>query len=280
MAISNEASYYEQVGQPFERCRVSKTSLTTVAARAYSNWLQAAGFPAVGVAPTTAAVPTSATAGCLKGGNGDTLNNGSGTRRILKVILDPALTVPGGMITIIDRLSHQGGLSGTTLGAQVTNLPTAALTRYTTGVGVMQGLEIYTAIGATATTVTTSYTNTVPTAGQVGPLATWGGTGFNGASRIVVLPLVAGDVGVTAVASVSATASTLTAGNFGVTLFYPLVHVPLDDILSIKGSADALHGFGTWFPEVKASACLQFIYHTNGTLTGIVQGDVLISEDR
>lgn len=280
MTISNESSYYEQVQQPFERCRISKTSLTVVQGRSYSSWLQAAGFPAVGVAPTTAAVPTSATAGCLKGGNGNTLNNGSGTRRILKTIFMPALTTAGGMITICDRLSHQGGLSGTATGAQTTNLPTAALTRYTSGVGVQCGLEIYTAIGATGTTVTTSYTNTTPTAGQVNPLATWGGTGFNAASRIVILPLVAGDVGVTAVASVTATASTLTVGNFGVTLFYPLVHVPIDDILAIKRSSEALYGFGTWFPEVKSNACLQFIYHMNGTATGIVQGEVLISEDR
>jgi len=281
MTITNENAYYAMINSPFQRARVSKSALTTVVGRSYSSWLQGAGFPPVGVAPTIAAVPTGATAGSLKGGNGDDLINGSGTRRILKCIFDHAPTAsPGGMITIVDRLSHQGGLSATTTGAQTTNLPTSALTRYTSGVGVQMGLEIYTVIGTTATTITTSYTNTVPTAGQASPAIAFGGTNNREASRILFVPLASGDKGVTAVANVNIVASTLTAGAFGVTLFYPLVHIPLDDILSIKGSADAMHGFGTWFPQVQSGACLHFIYHTSGATTGIVQGDVLISEDR
>jgi hypothetical protein len=281
MAISNETAYFDMVDSPFQRARFSKNTLTTVAGRAFSSWLQGAGFPPVGVAPTTAAVPTAATAGSLKGGNGDNLYNSSGTRRIVKCVIDHAPTVAaGGMVTIVDRLSHQGGLSGASAVAQTTNLPTAALTRYTTGVGVQIGLEIYAQIGTTPTTVTTSYTDTVPTAGRINPAATIGNTGFREASRIIVLPLASGDVGVTSVQSVTLAASTLTAGNFGVTLFYPLVHIALDDILSIRGMVDALHGFGCWFPEVKSDACLHFIYHTAGAVTGIMQGDVQIAEDR
>lgn len=279
MAISNEASYYEQVGQPFQRCRLTKASLTTVAGRAFSSWLQT-GFPTAGAAPTTAAATANTTAGAWTGPN-DNLYDGSGIRRILKLIIDYAPTAaPGGMLTICDRLSHQGGLSAVTTGAQTTNLPTAALTRYTSGVGVMCGLEIYTVIGTTVTTVTTSYTNSAAVSGQVNPLQTFGNTGNREASRIIMMPLVSGDVGVQAVASVTATASTLTAGAFGVTLFYPLVHIPLDDILAIKGTADALYGFGSWFPQLQAGACLFGIYHTAGALTGVIQGDVFISEDR
>ena len=282
MAISNEATYYELLASPFQRCRISKNSLTTVAGRSYSTWLMAAGYPAAGAAPTTAAVPTSATAGAWSSPNAD-LFDGAGTRRLLKAVIDHAPTAsPGGMLTICDRLSHQGGLSGTTTGAQTTNLGTAALTRKTSGVGVLIGLEIYSAIGATGTTVTCSYTDSTPTAAQVPTTVTWGGTGFNAASRVVILPGVttATGPGVTAVASVTNTATTGTAGNFGVTLFYPMVHVPLDDILCLKGYADALYGFGCWFPKVEAGACLFGIVHTAGALTGVLQADFLIAEDR
>lgn len=200
--------------------------------------------------------------------------------RLVKAVLDLAVTTPGAMITICDRVGHQGGLSGTTAGAQTTNLPTAALTRYTSGVGVQVGLEVYTLIGTTGTVATISYTDQSDNTAQVPPAITFGNTGFREASRIMPVPLAPGDTGVKAVASVSLTASTLTAGNFGVTLYYPLVHIAVDDILAIKGSADALHGFGTWFPKIESDACLFMIYHTTGATTGVVQGNLLISEDR
>jgi hypothetical protein len=277
MAISNETAYDSLLTQPFMRMRLSKNALTTVAGRSFSSWLQG-GSPAAGSAPTTAAAPTNATAGALLDANGQFFN---GTNmRLLKTITDMAITSPGAMITICDRVGHQGGLSATVTTAQSTNLPTAALTRYTSGVGVQVGLEIYTVIGTTGTTVSCSYTDQSSGAGNASPLATFGNTGFREASRIITLPLAVGDTGVKSVENVTVTASTLTAGNFGVTLYYPLVHIPVDDVLALKGYADALHGFGTWFPQIQSSACLFMIYHTLGTTTGVVQGDLLICEDR
>jgi hypothetical protein len=277
MALSNEAAYDEALKSPFQRARASKNATTVVAGRAYSLWT-AGGMPAAGAAPTTAAVPTEATAGALNS-SGQNLFNGT-NRRILKAVADAALTTPGAMITVCDRLSHQGGLSGTTTTAQTTNLPTSALTRYTSGVGVQSALEIYTTIGATGTTVTTSYTDSGSAAGNTSPAATFGGTGNNTAPRFVILPLAVGDVGVKSVESVTVLATTGTAGNFGVTLFYPVISVPIDDILAVKGSADALFGFGPWFPLLSDSACLFFVVHATGTTTGVVQADFLICEDR
>lgn len=280
MAIASEAAYYESLTRPWQRLRVSKNSLTTVAGRAFSSWLQG-GTPAAGAAPTTAAVPTRATTGSLTASSGGRdFYDSAGIQRILRAVVDQAPTASaGGMVTICDRLSHQGGLSATVTTAQTTNLPTAALTRHTSGIGVEMGLEIYTQIGTTGTTARVSYTNTVPTAGQLTPLTTFGATGNREASRIIVLPLAEGDRGVTSVESATVTASTLTAGAFGVTLFYPLVHIPLDDILSLRGYADALYGFGAWFPIIESNACLMFVYHTSGALTGVVQADFSVCED-
>ena len=123
---------------------------------------------------------------------------------------------------LIDRLSHQGGLSGIVAGAQTTNLPTAALTRYTDGVGVCIGLESYSAMGGTATTITASYTNQSGVSGQTTKAVASNSTG----AAFQILPLADGDTGVRSVESVTFAATTGTAGNIGVTLFKPIAFIP------------------------------------------------------
>jgi hypothetical protein len=226
-------------------------------------------LPSGQVAPTTAVVPTRNGAGFL-----GQENSTSGNLFVTGLKHEPTVQ---STIIIADRLSHQGGLSGTTTGAQTTNLPTAALTRYTDGVGVMLGITIYTAVGATATTITASYTNQAGTSGQTTPLTVFGGTGFNAANRMCLLPLASGDTGVRAVASVTITASTLTAGNFGVTLFKPLaafyLPAPLEQV-----NANFLDGYMRGgIPEVLDDAALfPIIYSTAGSWSGA--GNVFIEE--
>jgi hypothetical protein len=219
-------------------------------------------------------VPTNSTAGAL-----EWVNDSPGVQRILRVILDWADLFQG-CIQIADRLVHHGGLSGTTTGAQTTNLPTPALTRYTSGVGVQLGLEIYTAIGTTSTTVTASYTNTVPTAGQTTVARTIGTASYDQAGRMILLPLAAGDSGVTVVASVTLAASTLTAGNFGVTLYYPILTLPVFGDNPLGFDEEALFGLGTWFPVVPDNACLFMLCSFwTGSSTGVISGSVYSSED-
>lgn len=139
--------------------------------------------------------------------------------------LGARLSSPGtqGTLFLIDRLSHQGGLNGTITTAQTTNLPTAALTRYTDGIGVFIGLSIYNAVGTTATTVTASYTNQDNASGQTTSAQAFGGSatssGNSASPRIVILPLANGDRGVKSVESVTLSGTTGTIGNFGVVLF-------------------------------------------------------------
>lgn len=239
---------------------------TVVAGRPYDMWQTMA--PA-GVAPTTAVVPTNTTIGSLGQQNG-----GSGALSIMGSRLNP---LNPGTYLVCDRLSHQGGLSGTVTTAQTTNLPTAALTRYTSGVGVMIGLTIYTAIGTTASAVTASYTNQAGTSGQTTASVVMGSTGFNAANRMIFLPLASGDTGVQAVASVTLNPSTVTAGNFGVTLFKPLYTIIADDmsgqtITSFTGG----NSFGG-IPEILDNACLFLICLSNST-NSAATGTLNISE--
>jgi hypothetical protein len=246
-----------------------KQSPALVAGRARDLWVSA---PLAGAAPTTAAAPTKATTGAITGWEN---SGGSFQNRI-----------PGGNLgsfypgvwVLCDRLSHQGGLSAVTTGAQTTNLPTSALTRYTSGDGVMMGLTIYTQIGTTGTTITTSYTNQAGTAGQASPAIVFGGTGFREAQRMLLVPLASGDKGVRAVANVNVLATTGTAGAFGVTLFKPLlafpqwsVNAPVDPVIS--GSM-----FGG-FPEILDDACLFWLHFSNNAaLTDMLTGRLSIAE--
>jgi len=231
----------------------TKINLSGIAGRLSSLWVTT---PDAGVAPTTAVIPTSATAGALP------LPSTAAIKRLVKFEHSGAF----GMLYLADRLSHQGGLSGIVTTAQTTNLPTAALTRYTGGDGVWIGLEIYTLVGTTATTVTASYTNQAGTPGRTTVAVVLGGTGFREVGRVVQLPLQSGDTGVRSVESVTVLASTLTAGNFGVTLFRPLMMLPM--FVGVPVSPDMLRSGGCQMPPVGQDACLQWMFRPNGTSCG------------
>ncbi len=123
----------------------------------------------------------------------------------------------------IDLLVVSGGLSATVTGTQTTNLPTAALTRYTNGIGVQAGLIIWTTVGSTATTATVTYTNSDGTGSRVSPaFQVGGGTGFRDGTSFLRIPMQGTDIGVKSVESINLTGTTGTAGNMGIVLFKPL----------------------------------------------------------
>ena len=184
--------------------------------------------------------------------------------------------VGGIAVVVVDLLNISGGLSGTVTTEQTTNLPTAALTRHTTGAGVMAGIVIHAALGATATTCTVNYTN------QNGDSATTtatpiGSSTANAVGRLLPLPLAAGDTGVQAVSSVTLAATTGTAGNFGVCLFRPLAIMSVNDF---QGPAviDAVTS-GHWagqLAEVHPDACLSIIGMANTAQS--MAGTLLLGE--
>lgn len=158
-----------------------------------------------------------------------------------------------------DRLSHQGGLSGTVTTAQTTNLPTAALTRYTDGKGVCIGIQIYTSIGATNTTLTCSYTNQAGTAGSTSKAISIGGTGRSNGGTLLLVPLQDGDTGVRSVESVTLAATTGTAGAFGVVLLKPLWLQPLSRAQDLPSYVNGL--MAGKMIEIEPNACLMFSGH-------------------
>lgn len=237
-----------------------KASVTAKAAGTYQSLWTAAGMPGAGSAPSSTAgvVPTSSTAGAIPFTN----SNVSYLQRM--AAQGPTI----GTLILYDRLVHSDGLSGTVATAQTVGTPT--LTRSTDGIGVEIYLEWYTATGGTAATVTASYTNTTPTSGRTTVSQTIQATPVAG--QMQFLPLQAGDLGVTAVASVTLSGTTGTAGNFGITLVKRIAEVPIT-AANVGNVYDQIVG-----PVVEDSSCLALMVLCSTTSTGLQSGSLRIAQ--
>lgn len=218
-----------------------------IAGRHASLW-RYDGQPSGGATPTTVAVPDNTTPGGLL------QTDPSGGRQ--KFLVSGFACGPAaGTLILYDRLLHIGGKDGTVITAQTVG---GSLTRYTSGVGNIAFIEIYTTIGATTRTVTMSYSNTVPTSGQTSTAVTIGNTGFREDTRAIMLPLASGDLGVSAVASVTLSATTGTAGNFGVVVGHPLAYFNISGI-GVPGGRTWAQGL-PGLPEILTDACLAWLW--------------------
>lgn len=271
MALADYAAYRAAIGNPAQTINFSKASLASTAGRLHSLWMTAPFTGATPSAPTTAAVPAGNAAGALAQNNA-----GAATLRLGDAEISGA---NGGLLILCDRLSHQGSLVGNVNTTQTTNLPTAALTRYTDGVGVFIGLEIYSIIGTTGATVTCSYTDDGNNSGSTTDAIPIGATGFREVGRMLIPNLAAGDAGARAVASVTLSASTGTAGNIGVTLFKPLMCYPIPIGGGQMLKFDPLTTLYSQMPEILDDACLFWMFKPNTSATGIIQGSISFFED-
>ena len=189
----------------------------------------------------------------------------------------PISTGGGGAAGImIDLLNVSGGLSGTVTTPQTTGLPTAALTRYTSGEGVMAGIIIYSQVGNTATSIQVSYTNQAGTSGRTSTATSFGQTSFREARIFIPVPLQAGDTGVRSIESVTLAGTTGTAGDFGVCLYKPLAMISFEDVSGGQAPLDAVSSnciIGS-LCEIHPDACLTFL--ANGTINTLAIGGAVI----
>jgi hypothetical protein len=183
----------------------------------------------------------------------------------------------GATAVAIDLLNVSGGLDGTVTTEQTTNLPTAALTRHTGGDGVFIGIVIYSTLGTTATTISVRYTNQAGTPNRTSTVTSFGGSAFRETGRLIQIPLQAGDTGVRSVQGVTVTATTGTAGNFGVCLFKPLTGFSLDSTTGTM-PLDAVSSGGMIgsMAEFDDDACLTFMAFT--PISQNINGALLLAE--
>lgn len=191
------------------------------------------GTIAKGALPTTAVTHDNTNDGAIK----HTLA-GAGKSLALTGFL-ASMTPVNGYIMLLDRLASIGSLVANITSEQLT--ASLAVARNTGGEGNKIFIELYSASGSTATTLTVKYTNQAGVANRVSGAARIGGTGFSTAYQLIPVPLMDGDTGVRSVESVTLLATTGTAGNFGVTIarevFQAATGVPIPTQAGFKGIA-------------------------------------------
>jgi hypothetical protein len=244
---------------------IAKASMTSVANRWQSTWT-AGGAPGAGTAPGAATIPNKTTAGALV--NFPTLSGGG-----FEAYGDPSglsNSVAGAQVLIFDRLAHMSGLNGTLATAQTVNVGPPDRGDVTAYSNVVVLVEVYTATGATPTTVSVSYTNGTGTSGRTSPALTWPASAAAG--NCFLLPLQAGDQSVRSVQTLTLGVSTGTAGNFGVTLARLVGSINVSTIGQQQASPIATMGV------VPENACLWAVVIPPSTASGAVQGGLKIIE--
>lgn len=200
--------------------RIGSSALTTLASQWQSSWLIEGAPSAAPVPPIAGAYCDNTTIGGLR-----QPSPGGGRQKFLVYACAVASSITE--FIIADRLFHHSGLSGLLNIAQPVPVPASGAMRGpANGVGNQIWLEIYAQVGATATTVTVAYTNQDGIA-KTSPAIPFGNTsGVSGTreqTRMIMIPLAPGDTGVRSVQSVTLGASTLGAGDFGVTILRSLL---------------------------------------------------------
>lgn len=241
----------------------NKASIATQAAGTSTSLWLATGSPGAGSNPTTWATPTDATTGSWT-----FTNPGGGLLSYLSSFGVTGANV--GLITLYDRLGHMGGLSGTVTTAQtVTGSIPASRGAAVNGSDVEWFVEVYTAIGTTATTIRASYTRgSDDTAGRTTPTIAFGGASpANQPSRIYKINPIAGET-IKSIQTVTVLATTGTAGNFGVTVAKRLAVFPMMQV-NVGGVLDFA---GTGLPRIYDDACFWLVSLNSTTSTGAMQG--------
>ena len=173
-------------------------------------------------------------------------------------LFDVQSTVVGALY-VYDRLWHCSGFNGTSVLEQLVTTPGALTRPDANGAGVEAWIETYVATGATAVNVTLKYTNQDGVANQT---AVTSMPASMAANRVLRLNLASGDTGVRQVTSVTLSATTGTAGNFGVTLRRPL---PLIAGFPVATANQKFDAFACGLAKVPNDACLDFVLTGLGT---------------
>jgi hypothetical protein len=269
MSITTVDKLLEALGNNTSRFLIDKASIANqTAGRMISLW-RATGQPAQGAIPTNSALCTKALLGAM-----DFTNQ-----------VNPAKSYVGWMfarcsnssmtLEVHDRIAHMGGLSLILTTAQTVNLDLVALAPPADRLGetnysdLQWWLEVYADGGATASNATINVdlndgTNVNLTVQAVG------GT-IRAGNMFALTPLIpAANQGkfIRDVNSVTLSASTGTAGNFGFTVTRPKTAVEL----TLSNKTEVRDWAALGFPDVPNDTCLSLLVYPSTTSSGAVGG--------
>lgn len=253
---------------PKQRLVGSFASIATQVAGRFCSLYRAAGvFPAQRAIPAKGAgeVPTDATTGL-----GFTNPTAPAKTALGRIVVAGANAAPLKFI-VIDRLVQQAGMSGTVTTAQ--SGPSVSITRGdTSGADCDAWLEWYTSTGTTAATATIVYVD----GGGVSRTTTLAIPASMGASQMLEIPPLAGaNPGFRSVTSVTLSASTLTAGSFGVTIGRRI----FEGVMPPSYSPAAYEIESTGGPRIYDDAALHVIVLPTTTSSGIFFIEMYLAQD-
>ena len=247
---------------------VSKASLSSQAANTWVSLWRATGYPAQGAIPAAAAVCNDTTTGAhplptsTAGAQywaGHTMRSGN-----------------SGMLTIAyDRLAHMGGLVGNVATAQNANIDLATLGVSAARIGASDYTEIdwwlewYTATGSTAVTATVNVTYSDASTGNLNTisLAATRPAGFFANLR-EYLPTAKSGLGIKGVNTVQLSATTGTAGSFGVT-----AGRQISEATTLVANYPTTERFSaSAMPDIRDDSCIAWAVLTTTTTSGALVG--------
>lgn len=270
MTITTRDQLINGLGNNSSRIVIDKTSITSQAAGTYVSMWRANGQPGQGAIPGAVANCTHLTTGAIRFTQ-QTAPAASYGAYLEAVFSNSAMT-----LEIHDRLMHMGGLNGTLTTAQTVGIDLNGVTadNMVARVGdtnysdVQWWLEWYTATGSTAVTATVSVTYNDGTTGTLSAsLAVTRPASFvlplNG-----LIPSAAAGKFIRAVTSVQLSATTGTAGSFGVTA----TRIRMSQSCPLANFKSSSDWAALGLPKIENSACLFPIALTSTTSTGTVRG--------
>ena len=271
MTITTLDGMFNALANNSSRLVIDKASIANAAAGQFHSLWRATGQPGQGAIPTAAAVCNSALVGGFNFSQ-QSAPNTSYVGYLEAVCQNNAVT-----LEVHDRLMHMGGLNGTLTTAQAVNLDLNGVTadNMANRIGdanysdVQWWLEWYTDTGATVVNATVAVTYSDGTTGNLTAvsLAATRRASFmqplNG-----LIPAAQSGKFIRGIVSVTLSATTGTAGSFGVTATRPRVSLA-SPLANIKWSAD-------WaalpVSEIPNGSCLFLVQIAGTTSTGTVRG--------
>lgn len=225
------------------------------------------GSPVAGAYSGTALnaqVPTEATTGALWHGG----NVSPSTKHGLNAMANSAAaTFVPGLLTLVDLCLYYPGINANANTVQ-NMVNGSSLTRYTNGDGLVMWPVVTTALGATASNLSVTYTdhagNTGNAIGMTVPAtASQIIGGLVNATVGPFLPLAAGDRGVRSVQSVQMSAA-MGAGAFALCLGKRIMDIPIG-VAGFPSERDLINQLPS-LPQIQDDACLVWLFHAGAAV--------------
>lgn len=272
MTIATRDQLINAMGNNFSRFLLDKANIVSQAAGTYVSLWRATGQPGQGAIPAATATCNNTTVGVM----GFTQQVSPATSYI--VYTELATSNSAMTLEIHDRLAHMGGLNGTLATAQTVSLDINTLAG-TDNISVRKGdadfsdiswwLEWYTATGSTVVTATVNVTYNDGTTGNLTglSLAATRPASFM-ASLNTLIPSASAGKFIRGVNTVTLSATTGTAGSFGVTAtrLKATVGSPLANFKVVADWAQL------GLPHIPNSSALFPIVLTPTTSSGTIRG--------